>query len=574
MNKGTTGYPSIDKPWLKYFREEAINASLPEFTIYRYLWQNNKDHKTDIAINYLGRKITYAQLFHNIDLVAAAFLSLGVKPGEIVTIALPSIPEALYCIYALNKIGAIVNMIHPLAGKNEIIHYLNEVESRIAVFFEGTCKIIGEDITKTKIQHIIVASVGNSLPVHLKYLYYLKTRDFKLPGSSVYSLWKDFIGNQSKSVSECKRDIHSVALISHTGGTTGEPKGVMCSDYNINAVIWQVGAALPHKRQEKILVVLPPFINYSLVNSMLEPLALGIQVIMLPEFKADQLDKIIKQYHPNHINSIPPYWEAILKNPNVRKMDLSCLKYIYYGGEGMNPELEKEVSDLLVAGGAQLPLCKGFGETELISSATLSFGDNNVIGSVGIPLVKVECKIVKEGTQEEVRCGQEGEICFAGPTLMISYYKNQEETDEIIRVHKDGKRWIHTGDIGHMSEDGILFITGRIKRILITRGEDGNTTKMFPDRIEKVVLRHPATELCCVIGIPDKYRINYPRAYIVLKNGIEQSEQITQEIIAICKNNLPAYLVPEEIEYRSSLPRTARGKIDYRALEEQVIQQK
>lgn len=574
MNNKATGYPSVDKPWLKYYNDESINTSLPEFTIYQYLWQNNKDHKSDIAINYLGNKITYAQLFHNIDLVAAAFLSLGVKPGEIVTIALPSIPEALYCIYALNKIGAIVNMIHPLAGKNEIIHYLNEVESRIAVFFEGTCKIIGEDITKTKIQHIIVASVGNSLPVHLKYLYYLKTRDFKLPGSSVYSLWKEFIGNQSKSVSECKRDIHSVALISHTGGTTGEPKGVMCSDYNINAVIWQVGAALPHKRQEKNLVVLPPFINYSLVNSMLEPLALGIQVIMLPEFKADQLDKIIKQYHPNHISSIPPYWEAILKNPNIRKMDLSCLKYIYYGGEGMNPELEKEVSDLLVAGGAQLPLCKGFGETELMSSATLSFGDNNVVGSVGIPLVKVECKIVKEGTQEEVRCGQEGEICFAGPTLMISYYKNQEETDEIIRVHKDGKRWIHTGDIGHMSEDGILFITGRIKRILITRGEDGNSTKMFPDRIEKVVLRHPATELCCVIGIPDKYRINYPRAYIVLKNGIEQSEQITQEIIAICKNNLPAYLVPEEIEYRSSLPRTARGKIDYRALEEQVIQQK
>ena len=574
MEKQLTGYPSVDKPWLKYYSEEAINTPLPECSIYEYLWQNNKDHKSEIAINYLGKKITYAQLFCNIDLVAGAFLSLNVKPGEIVTVALPSIPEALYCIYALNKIGAVVNMIHPLAGKNEIIHYLNEVDSRIAVFFEGTCKIVGEAISQTKVEHVIVASVGNSLPIHLKCLYNLKTRDFRLPQSAVYSLWKDFIVGQNSTAEVIDRDVHSVALISHTGGTTGEPKGVMCSDYNVNAVIWQVGAALPHKRQERILVVLPPFINYSLVNSMLEPLALGIQVIMLPEFKADQLDKIINKYHPNHINSIPPYWEAILKNPNMRKTDLSCLKYIYYGGEGMNPELEKEVSDLLVSGGAQLPLCKGFGETELISSATLSFGDNNIIGSVGVPLVKVECKIVKEGTQEEVQCGQEGEICFAGPTLMISYYNNQEETDEIIKVHKDGKRWIHTGDIGHMTDDGILLITGRIKRILITRGEDGNSTKMFPDRIEKTVLKHPATELCCVIGIPDKFRINYPRAYVVLKNEIEQTDNITEEILTICRNDLPEYLVPTEIVYRDSLPRTARGKIDYRALEEEAAQQK
>ena len=573
MEKQLTGYPSVDKPWLKYYSEEAINTPLPECSIYEYLWQNNKDHKSEIAINYLGKKITYAQLFCNIDLVAGAFLSLNVKPGEIVTVALPSIPEALYCIYALNKIGAVVNMIHPLAGKNEIIHYLNEVDSRIAVFFEGTCKIVGEAISQTKVEHVIVASVGNSLPIHLKCLYNLKTRDFRLPQSAVYSLWKDFIVGQNSTAEVIDRDVHSVALISHTGGTTGEPKGVMCSDYNVNAVIWQVGAALPHKRQERILVVLPPFINYSLVNSMLEPLALGIQVIMLPEFKADQLDKIINKYHPNHINSIPPYWEAILKNPNMRKTDLSCLKYIYYGGEGMNPELEKEVSDLLVSGGAQLPLCKGFGETELISSATLSFGDNNIIGSVGVPLVKVECKIVKEGTQEEVQCGQEGEICFAGPTLMISYYNNQEETDEIIKVHKDGKRWIHTGDIGHMTDDGILLITGRIKRILITRGEDGNSTKMFPDRIEKTVLKHPATELCCVIGIPDKFRINYPRAYVVLKNEIEQTDNITEEILTICRNDLPEYLVPTEIVYRDSLPRTARGKIDYRALEEEATLQ-
>ena len=564
------GFPSVEKPWLKYYSKEAVEQPLPECTIYEYMLQNNAAYPNDIAINYLGHKILYKELFDRIDQTAAAFAAIGVKPEEIVTVALPSIPEAVYVIYALNKIGAVANMIHPLAGEIEILNYLNETESRVAILFSGTYQIIKNSIKNTKVTHAIVITARESLPLGKKQIFAITSKRLKLTGSMFYS-WESFIFlGHGVSVPTINRDSSKMAIISHTGGTTGEPKGVMCSDYNINAVIWQVGAALPHRRQEKILVVLPPFINYSLVNSMLEPLALGIQVIMLPEFKVDKFDKIIMRYHPNHINSIPLYWEALLENPNIRKIDLSCLKYIYYGGEGMNPELEKEVSNLLVSGGAQLPLCKGFGETELISSATLSFGENNILGSVGVPLVKVECKIVKEGTQEEVQCGQEGEICFSGPTLMMGYYNNQKATDEIIKRSADGARWMHTGDLGYINNDGVVFVTGRIKRILMTKGKDRQATKIFPDRIEKALYCHPAVDLCCVIGIPDKQRINYPKAFVVLKKGFEESEQTTNSIIESCKTKLPEYMIPDEIEYRIELPRTERGKVDYRALEKQT----
>ena len=257
--RSATGYPSIDKPWMKYYSEEAANAPLPECTIYEYLWENNKDYPNDIAINYVGRKITYGQLFQRIDETAAAFLTIRVKPGEIVTVALPSIPEALYCIYALNKIGAVANMIHPLAGEKEIIHYLNEVNSRVAVLFDGTYKIMGHAIGQTSVKRAIIVSAGCSLPVGVKQLYYLKAGKTALPKNKVFRSWHAFIqaGRGTPSV-QYQKDSNAMAIISHTGGTTGEPKGVMCSDKNLNALMYQIVCNFQHGRQGRSLSVLPP----------------------------------------------------------------------------------------------------------------------------------------------------------------------------------------------------------------------------------------------------------------------------------------------------------------------------
>lgn len=567
--RNLTGYPSIDKPWLKYYSEEAISAPLPECTIYAYMYDNNKDYPNDIAINYLGRKITYRQLFENIDKTAAAFQALSVKPGEIVTVALPSIPEAIYVVYALNKIGAVANMIHPLAGKEELLHYLNEVESRVAVMFDGTHDILKESIKNTSVEHAIIVTAGYSLPFGVKQLYNLKSRK-KYVDNGIYTTWKEFIhGGANTELTKVDKDPSTMAIISHTGGTTGEPKGVMCSDKNINSLTWQL-SVLPHRRGDRNLVVLPPFINYSLVDGMLGMVTLGIQAILIPDYKPNKLVEYIKKYKPSHISSIPPYWEALLDIDNIGNNDFDCLQNIYYGGEAMAVDNEHRVNEILLQHGAKSVLHKGLGSTEMVSAATMTYDDCNTPGSAGVPLAKVCCKIVRPETTRELQYNQQGEICFSGPNLMLGYYNNAAATAEIIKVHNDGERWLHTGDIGYITENGVIFVTGRIKRILATKGTDGVATKMFPDRIESVINKHPSVNLSCVIGVPDKDRINYPKAVIELNEGCTPSEELKADIINFCKGKLPDYQIPDEIEFCDVLPRTDRGKVDYRALEKNV----
>ena len=570
-DKALTGYPSTDRPWLKYYSEEAINSSLPEYTIYEYFYENNKDYPNDIALEYMGNKITYGKMFSHIDNCEKSLTALGVKPGNIVTVALPSIPEALYLIYALNKMGAVANMIHPLAGENEIVHYLNEVSCNVAVLFEGTYNIVKNSLYSTSLKKAVVGSAGDSLPFAIKQLYMLKNKLPKFTADGMLMNWKQFIGlGYDTTAVPVKKDSSTMAIISHTGGTTGEPKGVMLSDSNINALMWQLNVNFKNQRQEKNLVVLPPFVNYSLVHSMLLPLTLGLQVTLIPKYEADKFDEYVRKYKPNHISSIPPYLEALLTNETLKKMDLSCIKTIAYGGEAMNLQKEEELNNLLRACGSNAKISKGLGSTEMVGAATTTREECNTIGNVGIPLARINCKIVEPETFDELSYNQIGEICFAGPTLMSGYYRNSEATDSIIKNHPDGIRWMHTGDLGYVNEDGVVFITGRIKKILMTVGKDGNPTKIFPDRIEKVLMEHPSVALCCVIGIPDIERMNYPRAYVILNEDYHDTPGLTNTLMKYCQDRLPEYMIPEEIVYRNEFPRTSRGKVDYRELEREA----
>ncbi len=569
--KTQTGYPSIDKPWLKYYSEEVINAPLPDCTIYEYMIQNNRAFPKDTAILYMGRKISYGELFARIDETAAAFSALGVKPGEIVTVALPSIPEALYTVYALNKLGAVANMIHPLAGEREIVNYLNEVASRVAVLYEGSYEIVKNALCETTIETTVVVSAGESLPMGLRMMFFLKDPRTKLPKEKGLVNWPDFIrGRIRTTLPTYQKDPNTLALISHTGGTTGEPKGVMCSDMSCNALMWQLLCAFEFERQEISLNVLPPFVNYSLLESIMAMLAVGFIVVLLPKYEPNKFADYIKKYRPNQILSIPSYWEAMLKIDNIEKADMSCFKHLYAGGEKMETEIEHEINNLLKRCGAKTQLYNCMGSTEMMAGATIIYDSCYVPDSVGIPMVKVECKIVRPESEDEQTYNCEGEICFSGPTLMMGYYKKPEETNAVVKTHADGQRWLHTGDLGYMDENGVLYVTGRIKRILMTKGRDGNITKLFPDRIEKTISKHEDVALCCVIGIADDERINYPVAFVVLKSSAQNKEQVKKEILALCREELPNYMVPEAVTYLDDLPRTPRGKIDYRILEAQA----
>ena len=542
-----------------------------DMSCYDYYKACTDEYGTYYCQQHFGKWFLNTQIIADMDALAAYMrIELGLQPGDVYSVFMPTTVQSIVAFYALNKIGAVSNMIHPLAGEQEILHYLNEVQSEVAVLFEGTYNIIKDSIGQTKVKHAVVVSAGESLPFGIRQLYFLKSPRAKLPKPSVYQSWKDFLdAGANTAAPSVQKDPRTMALISHTGGTTGEPKGVMCSDYNINALIYQSYCCFDHhERQHRSLVVLPPFINYSLIQSMLEMLYLGYTVILLPKYEPNEIKNYIRQYEPNVILSIPPYWEMLLDSSDTKTVDMSCFEQIYYGGEAMSEDTESAVNLVLKQCGSKIALLKGLGSTELMAVASQTYPWCNDVGSVGIPLVKMNCKIVDLESSEENPVGKKGEICFSGPTLMLGYYNNPEATNEIVKTLEDGQRWLHTGDIGYIDEDGVIYVTGRIKRILATKGKDGVATKLFPDRIEKAIYQHPAVELCCVIGIPDKERINYPKAFVVLNGEGRNRETVTEEILKICREGLPDYMVPDEIEYRSELPRTSRGKVDYRALEQ------
>ena len=403
MSEKKTGFPSVDKPWLKLYSEKTLNAEAPKCSIYEFMEQNNRDYPQDIAINYLGREITYQTLFENIDKTAKAFVAAGVKKGDVVTVALPSIPEALYCVYA------VANMVHPLAGHPDLIFYLNEVGSEMMVLFDATYQILADFFKETKVKRAVVVSAGDSMPFVIKKLYSLKNKKLTLPNDGFAVHWQSFIqAGANASLPVVKKDPDTTAVISHTGGTTGSPKGCMCSDNNYNSMIVQIGNVLNVQRKESQLAVLPPFINYSLCSAMLEPIALGTTCILLPKYEPEKFYEYAKKYKPKYITSIPPYWEALLGIEVPKGLDLSFLRMPVYGGEAMAPQNEAAVNDILRSLGVRNPMSKGLGMTELISAATLTSFDGTMTDSVGAPLPKVNCMIADPDTSKELPYNTEG----------------------------------------------------------------------------------------------------------------------------------------------------------------------
>lgn len=560
-------YPSIDKPWMKWYSEEAKQLTLTPQTMFDFIHEPNVNHPKDIALEYMDVTITYEELWEHIHATAKALTALGVEKGEIVTIAMPNTPEFVYLVYALNRLGAIANIIHPLPSENELVDYLNEAQSRFFFMFDGTYKLIENHLGDTAVVKAIVVSPAQSLNKVKRFIYNkLKRGNFAYADD-----WSEFMkAGANVKPAYRKKDPDTPAVISHTGGTTGEPKGVLLTDNSMNSVPFQVMKTfeLGKNRQMTMLTVLPPFVNYSFTNSIHEGLAMGWKVALLPEYKPEEFVKYYKQYKPNAINSIPQYCLAMMNDPNLKDEDLSELKQLVAGGEAMDATAEREFNEFLKAHGADIELTKGYGCTEFTSVISYTYPEVNSLHSVGIPFPFVNVAIVDTETNEELPCGERGEICVSGPSLMQGYYNNKEATDEIIKVHKDGVRWMHMGDLGFVDEDGILYITGRIKRIIMTKGDDGNVTKMFPDRIENVLNKCDGVNVSCVIGIKDEERIHTPIAYIEPKNPEDNQEAMLEDILAICHKKLPGYQIPVDFKFVPELPRTPRGKVDYKALDE------
>lgn len=570
-----TGYPSIDRPWEKHYSEEVREFTVPKNTMYRCIYNANKGHMNRIAMEYFGRKFTYEELFDGIDKAAKSLTALGVKKGDIITVAMPTTPEVVYLMYAISKIGAVANMIDPRTSKEGIYDYTNEAESTIFVTIDACYKKISDIREKTNVEKVISISAGDSLPYAVYCGYkvaeifeYLTNKKEKVIENENIIKWATFIkkGNEVDYVEENTESNIPVAIL-HTGGTTGTPKGVMLSNDNFNTIAYQYKLSGMHLLPgHRFLDIMPPFIAYGVGAGLHMPFVVGMTSILVPKFEPEQFAKMIRDLKPNHMAGVPSHWGNVLESRELKGVDLSYLITPAVGGDAMNVKLEKRANEFLKEHRAPNNIIKGYGITEECSLAAACVNEINAEGSVGIPLPQNIISIFDPETEEELKYYERGEVCIYGPTTMLGYFKNPEATEKMIHVHKDGRRWIHTGDIGYMDENGMLYIDGRIKRMIIRN--DG--FKVFPPLIEEVIKSHEAVEECMVVGIHDpNYSQGYlPKAHIILKpEYIDYQDSVEREIRLLCESKLPEYAQPVDYKFRNEFPYTNIGKVDYRALQ-------
>lgn len=556
-----TGKGSIDKEWLKYYSEEQILGEMPKKTIFEYMKADNEKYLNNIALKYFNTKITYKQFFEKIEDCEKAFVVNGIKDGDIVTICMPNTPEAVIAFYALNKIGAVANMIHPLSGQTEIKNFINEVNSKLIITIDIACNKVLNVADDTKLEKIITVTPADSMGFIAKRMYKYTKNAVKIPSDSRLVSWDKFIktGETVKDISN-KEIIYTenkLAVILHTGGTTGKPKGVMLTNDNFNAMVEQFFKGENNfERGDSILAIMPVFHGFGLCSSIHLPLSVGVHPILIPKLNGKKLDKVFKKYKPNNIIGVPTLFKGMLTNKKLKDMDMSYLKYVVSGGDLVKDSLESDINDFLKQHGSKAKLSKGYGLSEAVAGVTFASKDYNFPSSIGIPMTDTNIKIVNPGTNDELLNGEIGEMCIKSPSVMEGYYNNLEETENVLQDN-----WLHTGDLGYC-ENGIFYFAQRKGNMIISSG-----VNVYPSNIEQVIETHEAVAVCAVIGIYHSYKMQVPKAYIVLKEGYESSEELKNEIDSLCRKNLNIYSIPYSYEFREKLPQTLLGKISHKELE-------
>ena len=563
-------YASQAKPWLKYYDQKFIDQTLPALSAFEYVCQRSKNHLNDTALEYYGRKFTYADLIVNVKKTAAALRGAGVKKGDIITVVSIMTPEIIALFYAADMIGATLNLVDPRYSVEGIREYIEEVDSHLLVCLNVVYERCRQAAKRTNVEKVIVLSPADSLPPVMAVGYKLTTPDKNKYASNVIR-WKQFIkGGEGQSTAAEPYDPDHACVVVHTGGTTGSPKGVMLTDDCFNGIALQFQAypKLFHRGQ-KLMNVMPPFIAYGFACGIHLPLVLGFTVIIIPNLDPAKLGSLVLKHKPEHMFGVPTHYQQLASDPKLRDKDLSFIINYAAGGDSLSRGAEQTVNDFLAAHGARYPIAKGYGMTEVSSAATVAAGLDNKPGSVGIPMVNTVVAAFEPGTDQELPIGQRGELCISGPCLMKGYYNKPEETAILLRRHPDGRVWAHTGDMGYLDEDGFVYLDSRIKRMIIRH--DG--FKVFPSMIENVVSRHPAVHQCSVVGCTDKDHTQgrLPFVYIVLKADITaKKKQVIRELERMCAEELPEYVQPVAYKFISSMPMTPVGKVDYRQLEADI----
>ena len=558
-------------PWAGHTEDIPLHLDYFEGSMFDAVNKAAKEHPDFTAFTFMGKSTSYRTMISEIERCARALKTIGVRENDKVTIALPNCPQAIYLFYAVNLVGAVANMVHPLSAEKEIEFYLNESESVTAVTLDQFYNKFDSVRRNTKVVNIIIASVKDALSQPLKAGYMLTEgrKIKKIPKDAPVIRWNEFMRLSRACFYDYKveRRGDDPAVILYSGGTTGKTKGIVLTNMNFNALGAQIVATNPMYRPgDSMLSAMPMFHGFGLgvcIHSMLQGAG---RCILIPRVNPKDYAKQVVKNRCNFIAGVPTLYEAMLRMKSMVNADLSSLKGVFSGGDSLSVELKKKFDKFLYDHKAVIQVREGYGTTETVTACCLTPPHLFKEGSIGVPFPDTYIKIVEPNTDRELPYGEEGEILLAGPTVMKEYMKHPEETAQTLRRHADGLTWVYTGDLGVMDDEGFVYFRGRAKRMIITSGYN-----VYPGQLENILDAHDMVQMSCVIGVPDPYKMQKVKAFVKLAAGFEPSEETKETLMAYCRKNIAKYAMPYDIEFRDDMPKTLVGKVAYRELEQQEL---
>ncbi len=560
-----TGYPSIDKSWEKYYSEEEKNMTVPKGSMFDYMYERNKGFPSDIALEYYGRKTSYGELFKLIDSCGRNLAALGVKKGDIVTVQTIPLPQVVVIIYALNRMGACGNMLYPDAKAKDVIASMEKTDSKVLIVVDKILSSYEQDLPPYFDKHIILLNIAEQMSFVPRMLAKRKLSYHQLNKEIKTNSWKAFINGQGIDYEE-NHDGTLPAFMFRTGGTTGIPKEVLLSSNNFNYVaegVYHSRISDKWNRKKTSLLLLPPFIAFGTGSGIHHSLSYGTKLVITLDVSPAVIAGLFEKYRPNYITAGAVQIEQLVYDWDKRKASLEYVEMLAIGGEAITLTFEEKLQLFLKKHGCDAIPIKGYGLTETTGCVIAERIDAHKIGSVGIPLSLCELRIIDTTNGLDLGYDTAGEICISSPGIMQGYFMNQEATDEIIE-EKDGIRWLHTGDIGTISQDGLLTITGRIKRIIVVK-EGTLYHKVFPLLLEGQLVKIPGIQEICIVGRQDSETGNALVAFVVPKDmgAFQETERRLKDY---CNTNLQSFEKPKEYIFLKEMPRTLIGKVDYRKL--------
>ncbi len=557
-------------PWADFMGDVPMHLGYFQGTLFEAVENIARQYPDYIAFDFMGKPTTYAQFVQQVHTCAKALKALGIQENEKVTLAMPNCPQGIVLFYAINLIGAIANMIHPLSAEKEITFYLEESESVAVVTLDQFYAKVQRARQGTGAKTLLIASIADALSPVMKIGYALtKGRAIeKIPADAPILRWRQFLAMGNNVVSyRVKRGAGEPAVILYSGGTTGTTKGIVLTNLNFNALGQQIIAANSMFRPgDKMLAAMPIFHGFGLGVSIHSMLCNGGRCILVPQFTPKSYAKDLIKHRVNFIAGVPTLYEALLRLDTMDGADLSCLKGVFSGGDSLSIELKKKLDKFLAEHNANIQVREGYGTTETVTACCLTPSHMHKEGSIGLPFPDTYIKIVEPGTDKELPYGTEGEILLAGPTVMKEYMHHPAETAQTLRQHADGLTWVYTGDLGVMDEQGFVYFKGRAKRMIVTSGYN-----VYPAQLENILDAHALVQMSCIIGVPDPYRMQKVKAFVKLVPEAAPTEETKQILLDYCREHIAKYAMPYDISFKDEMPKTLVGKVAYRVLEEEEL---